>query len=288
MPRFFGERPTWVPGTNFADRAALAGVGIHPPTQAGISYSEREGADSIVLSGGYPDDEDHGDLIIYTGMGSRDPGTGQQIADQEFDRGNKALGVSKNEGLPVRVSRGSTHSSPFSPTSGYTYAGIYYVEDYWHETGQDGFKVWRFRLIKEQPTLVTTPTPSTTSVASVSATQRRVSTTIRVVRDTAIAKAVKKQHKHICQVCGVKIETPAGPYAEGAHIQPLGRPHNGPDVAENILCLCPNHHVMFDSGSFGIANDLSLIGLPGAIRTAAGHSVGLPYLEYHREHYGLS
>jgi hypothetical protein len=37
---------------------------------------------SIVLSGGYVDDLDEGDLIVYTGEGGRDPGTGRQIADQ--------------------------------------------------------------------------------------------------------------------------------------------------------------------------------------------------------------
>jgi hypothetical protein len=23
----------------------------------------------------------------------------------------------------------------------------------------------------------------------------------------------------------------------------VGRPHNGPDTADNVLCLCPNDHV---------------------------------------------
>ncbi len=36
------------------------------------------------------------------------------------------------------------------------------------------------------------------------------------------------------------------------HIQPLGVPHNGPDELPNLLCLCPNHHVMFDFGGFVI------------------------------------
>jgi hypothetical protein len=42
-----------------------------------------------------------------------------------------------------------------------------------------------------------------------------------------------------CQICGTRLATPAGAYAEICHIKPLGRPHNGPDVPENILCLCP-------------------------------------------------
>ncbi len=44
---------------------------------AGISGSESEGADSIVLSGGYEDDEDLGDEIVYAGHGGR-AGKGRQ------------------------------------------------------------------------------------------------------------------------------------------------------------------------------------------------------------------
>jgi len=47
--------------------------------QAGIVGGTGSGAESIVLSGGYTDDEDHGDEIIYTGDGGRDPRTGRQI-----------------------------------------------------------------------------------------------------------------------------------------------------------------------------------------------------------------
>ncbi|MBT6251913.1 MAG: hypothetical protein HOI84_01280, partial [Flavobacteriaceae bacterium] len=44
----------------------------------------------------------------------------------------------------------------------------------------------------------------------------------------------------------------SGPIAIGAHIKPLGRPHSGPDVKENLLCLCPNHHDQFDALAFSI------------------------------------
>src|SRR5215207_9194293 len=43
--------------------------------RAGIFGSSTQGADSIVLSGGYKDDEDHGDIIVYSGYGGRDPAT---------------------------------------------------------------------------------------------------------------------------------------------------------------------------------------------------------------------
>ena len=63
--RTFGEIKNIAVGTEFPSRAALAASGIHKPTQAGISGSTTAGADSIVVSGGYEDDEDYGDYIIY-------------------------------------------------------------------------------------------------------------------------------------------------------------------------------------------------------------------------------
>jgi putative restriction endonuclease len=53
----------------FASRRDLAEAGVHPPHPHGISGSGADGADSIVVSGGYEDDEDYGDLIVYTGAG---------------------------------------------------------------------------------------------------------------------------------------------------------------------------------------------------------------------------
>jgi putative restriction endonuclease len=85
------KTPGYPEGSEFASRDELNKTGVHRPTQAGISGAADEGADSIVVSGGYEDDRDNGDEIIYTGHGGRDPNTGKQIADQQFDRGNKAL-----------------------------------------------------------------------------------------------------------------------------------------------------------------------------------------------------
>lgn len=285
MGRFFGSKPEWQEDSEFPSRMALHDCGIHPPTDAGISYSENEGADSIVLSGGYVDDKDYGDTIVYTGMGGRDKKTRRQIANQQFARGNKALALNRDQGLPVRVTRGAGHKSPYSPKTGYRYAGLYQVEDYWHEIGQHGFLVWRFRLQKLLNSDAVTLGTSDSGQAQRPAA--RQSTTVqRIVRDTAMAKRVKALHNYICQVCGIVIQTHAGPYAEAAHIKPLGTPHNGPDIEENVLCLCPNHHVMFDSGMFSVADDLSLIGLDGRLRTARKHRIGTEYLTYHRDHYG--
>ena len=123
---------------------------------AGISGTAAQGADSIVLNGGYEDDEDHGTVVIYTGHGGNDPQTKSQIADQEFVKGNAGLAVSADQGLPVRVVRGPKGNPAHSPSSGYRYDGIYRVDDWWSEIGISGYRIFRFRLIKEP-----TPDPRT-------------------------------------------------------------------------------------------------------------------------------
>ena len=80
-------------GATLESRRALHDAGIHRPLQAGIAGSASTGAESIVLSGGYVDDEDHGDEVIYTGHGGRDPKSGRQVGDQEFTPSGSALGA---------------------------------------------------------------------------------------------------------------------------------------------------------------------------------------------------
>jgi putative restriction endonuclease len=280
-----GELLAFPPGSAFSSRAELHAAGLHGPIQAGIAGSAANGAESIVVSGGYEDDQDLGNEIIYTGQGGRDPNSGRQIADQELTRGNRALAVNKTQGLPVRVIRGA-RVSRFAPESGYRYDGLFRVDDYWHEVGRSGFRVWRFRLVaidseaaeSNQPPILFLPPGAATP-------PRKLQITLRVVRDTAVTNAVKQLHDFRCQFCGIRLEGPAAPYAESAHIRPLGRPHNGPDTPENVLCLCPNHHVLFDLGAITIADDLSLIGAAGTVRTSKEHQVSLDHIRYHRARY---
>lgn len=141
----FGHVPGFPPGSHFEDRQALAAAGVHRPPQAGICGRADEGAESIVLNGGYVDDEDLGDVVLYTGAGGNDRASGRQVADQTLTRTNRALATSLLAGLPVRVIRGA-RGAHAPPASGYRYDGLYRVADYWAETGLDGFRVWRFRL----------------------------------------------------------------------------------------------------------------------------------------------
>lgn len=70
--RIFGHIPGVEMSQEFSNRETPAIAGVHRPTQAGICGSGKEGAESIVLSAGYEDDKDLGNVIIYTGAGGRE------------------------------------------------------------------------------------------------------------------------------------------------------------------------------------------------------------------------
>ncbi|NTS76320.1 HNH endonuclease [Catenovulum sp. SM1970] len=279
--RIFGEIEGVTPGDQFENRIALREVGVHRPNQKGISGSAFEGADSIVLSGGYEDDEDYGDVIIYTGAGGQK--NNKQVSDQELIGVNLALAKSKIEKLPVRVVRGHKHKHELSPVKGYRYAGLYDVESYWCETGKSGYKVYRYKLVAQKHSisahLINEPVDKYLTPG------RKPSTINRIIRNYQKAQNVKSWHKHQCQVCGLAIKTSAGLYAQAAHIKALGAPHNGPDIESNILCLCPNHHVMFDNGGFAIKDNLELIGIEGKLRTTKKHKINIELIKYHRNHH---
>lgn len=136
------------------------------------------------------------------------------------------------------------------------------------------------------------PEPSGSLAAPVgeSAPGRVGRTTYRMIRDTAITRWVKQLYDHRCQACGGRFDSPRGPVAEGAHIQPLGALHGGPDVVANVLCLCPTHHALFDRGAFAIADDHRILalraeGLLDRLAVADGHSIGPEFLAYHRRRF---
>jgi putative restriction endonuclease len=229
-------------------------------------------------------------VIVYTGHGGRDS-SGRQVADQEWRRGNLALLLNETEGLPVRVVRGAGGDPAHSPTTGYRYEGPYFVERAWQETGKEGFLMCRFllRALNEDGTPVEAPAEFLSPPKADGEPARRIEATVqRLVRNTMISQYIKNLHKHRCQICGHTLTVAAGPYAEGAHVRPLGRPHNGSDVASNILCLCPNDHVLFDLGAIVVEDDLTIRDTRtgekrGVLRSARGHTVDIAALRYHRE-----
>ena len=68
VSNFKGQIPGTEVGQMWLMRIQLSENGIHRPPVAGIHANEKDGAMSIVLNGGYEDDEDHGDWFTYTGL----------------------------------------------------------------------------------------------------------------------------------------------------------------------------------------------------------------------------
>ena len=291
MSENFGHLASVPINTIFATRKEAASAGVHRPIQAGICGTAKSGCDSIVLSGGYEDDSDNGHTILYTGAGGKYPNTNRQIADQQLINGNLSLVFSCDQNIPVRVLRGAKHQKHFDalpgyerfapPKSGYRYDGLYRVEQYWPDQGRSGFRIWRFRL-----TLLDTLFDASTG--SDQTPDRRTTTLELLIRDTKKASRIKDLYGSACQVCGEIVETITGPYAEAAHIKPLGTPHCGPDKIENLLCLCPNHHVAFARFGFSIADDGFLIGIVGKLRQHPGHKINFKNIVYHREQYQIA
>jgi len=143
-----GHVPGYPPGHWFASRRALYEAGVHRQLRAGICGRADAGAESVVLSGGYTDDFDRGDVIVYTGMGGRDHATGKQVADQRLAGPNRALARNVHTGQPVRVIRGAGAVSRWAPDEGYRYDGLYRADQYWKETGEAGYLIWRYQLVQ--------------------------------------------------------------------------------------------------------------------------------------------
>jgi putative restriction endonuclease len=280
-PPAIGLIPGVPSGAEFDTRLAVLQAGLHRDTVKGISFFRDSPTEAIVLSGGYEDDIDLGSTILYTGEGGN--ANGQQVADQSLVNGNLALYRSYEQQTPVRVIRKVKVGS----TKFYQYAGLFRVIQYRQTRGKSGFLICQFVLEEwdlATPLLADASAPQS-EVAEEPASYeplRRQATVLRLVRDSTIMSKVKRLHRFACQVCGIVLDGPKGPYAEAAHIRPLGSPHHGPDKLDNVLCLCPNHHVLFDLGAWSIAEDGNLLGLAGRLRITAEHLLNEKHIAYHR------
>jgi putative restriction endonuclease len=76
-------------------------------------------------------------------------------------------------------------------------------------------------------------------------------------------------------ICSYATPRPWGPS--------LGKSHNGPDVHENVICLCLNRRTLFDLGAFYFHDDLSIGGRhEGRLSVHAKHRVHVAHVQYHR------
>ena len=121
----------------------------------------------------------------------------------------------------------------------------------------------------------TLPTPVAEDIDEPSRPTRVKQEVYRIIRDTALAREIKAAQQYKCQLCENGLVLPDGtPYAEAHHVKPLGRPHDGPGIGENIICVCPNCHALVDLGAI----KLNPTCLP---------DIGVDYIVYHnKEIYG--
>lgn len=148
-----------IPGVHIGDvflyRMELCVLGLHGQIQAGIDFvtasqspSHEPIATSIIVSGGYEDDEDRGDVLVYTGHGGREgKNETRHSLDQKLEDGNLALERSYHYNIEIRVIRGVNCKR--SPTGKlYVYDGLYKVVKCWSEMGKSGFIVYKFKLVR--------------------------------------------------------------------------------------------------------------------------------------------
>ncbi|KAK3120235.1 hypothetical protein QOZ80_9AG0684120 [Eleusine coracana subsp. coracana] len=142
-------------GETWEDRLECRQWGAHFPHVAGIAGQSKYGAQSVALSGGYEDDEDHGEWFLYTGSGGRDLSGNkrtnkEQSFDQKFEKLNAALRISCLRGYPVRVVRSHKEKrSSYPPESGVRYDGVYRIDKCWRKVGIQGkFKVCRYLFVR--------------------------------------------------------------------------------------------------------------------------------------------
>ncbi len=160
-----GEVPGIEIGDIYTYRHEMAVVGLHHLPNVGIAYGPHpvDGiptATAVVIcpKGFYSDNIDEGYRVLYCGQGGRpDRSQSSQVTvDQKYEKGNRALCMNYDRGLPVRLIR--AHSSGGGPsakgkTIGYTYDGLYRIIHREHSPGSSGTLVYKFGLerIGNQP-----------------------------------------------------------------------------------------------------------------------------------------
>ncbi|XSG75526.1 HNH endonuclease [Herpetosiphon llansteffanensis] len=107
-------------------------------------------------------------------------------------------------------------------------------------------------------------------------TRRTINITDRIQRDTKVSLWVKYLYDYTCQICGIKLQIGQNKfYAEGHHIRPLGGVHQGEDIVENVLCVCPNHHALLDYGAIRINFS--------ELRSHQNHQIDPDNIDYHND-----
>lgn len=206
-----------------------------------------------------------------------------QDGDQTLTHGNKALVESQDVPLPIFFFYKGAGSDKWE------YQGLVEVVD--HDYGylpEEGRKVYQFTLQRQDEG--TEKVDEEEAAADLTKPDRVLTTRSRIVRNTVAVKDLKSLYDCRCQMCGDQRQGSGDKlYAEGHHLRPLGSPHNGPDVPENILILCPNHHADFDYGNIRVDPDTLAVShrydeeVNERLQLIDNHNLSVEYLEYHND-----
>lgn len=202
-----------------------------------------------------------------------------------YDRGNRALGEHQKEGRELHVFRKEKNGLV-------TYLGQYIHRESFRETlpdreGNDREGI-RFKLNPINEVEVDSPValPEGNSTP-----ERTRSVGKRVQRDEKLVQEIKRLYTDTCQLCGDRrLQGDDIGYSYVHHIKPLARQHDGPDVPENVIVLCPNHHDDFDNGMLTVDPDtLEITHAYEAVLTGEtvtvkrGHEIASQFLAYHNQ-----
>ncbi|KAL6841228.1 hypothetical protein ACP4OV_028746 [Aristida adscensionis] len=153
-----GKRIGTVPGVQIGDifyfRMELCIIGLHAPSMGGIDYmtskfgnEEDPVAICIVSAGGYENEDDDTDVLVYSGQGGINRSTDERY-DQKLERGNLALERSMHRKNEIRVVRG--FKDPFCITGKiYIYDGLYKIHESWMERTKSGINCFKYKLLRE-------------------------------------------------------------------------------------------------------------------------------------------
>lgn len=186
-----------------------------------------------------------------------------RLIRDSYQKDNSRMMVSvRNEAIGIVAERGVNSKTVFAHLVGKNVSSklsVYAFDDLlkqWLEQNSPKLRDWYLRnadqhdklLIEaffSQPQVLDTPKAS--DINEPPQSTRIETTTYRVLRDTALSREVKLAQQFKCQICAKTIQLRDGSfYAEAHHVKPMGSPYNGPDVKENIICVCPTCHVLLD------------------------------------------
>uniref|UniRef100_A0ACD5TA12 Uncharacterized protein n=3 Tax=Avena sativa TaxID=4498 RepID=A0ACD5TA12_AVESA len=153
-----GKKVGTAPGVEIGDifyfRMELCIIGLHAPSMGGIDYmSAKFGNDEdsvaicIVAAGGYENEDDDADTLVYSGSGGNSKNT-EEMHDQKLERGNLALERSSHRKNEIRVVRGFKDPARLSGKI-YIYDGLYKIQESWKEKSKFGTNCFKYRLQRE-------------------------------------------------------------------------------------------------------------------------------------------